>query len=128
VPFVHIFHSRDFSQERVEHLGDAVHQALMDTFGVASDDLFQAFSARSAGSQLRITPAFLGIRHSADAVFVQITCAPGRTVEQKRALFAAIVSHAQAMAHVDPGDVIVNLVESSRENWSFGNGHAQLAA
>jgi 4-oxalocrotonate tautomerase len=128
VPFVHIFHNRDFSQERVEHLGDAVHQALMDTFGVASDDLFQAFSARSTGSQLRVPPAFLGIRHSDDAVFVQITCAPGRTAELKRALFAAIAFHAQAIAHVDPGDVIVNLVESSREKWAFGNGLAQLAA
>ncbi|ARN22197.1 tautomerase family protein [Piscinibacter gummiphilus] len=102
MPFVHILHSRDFSQERVEQLEDAVHRALMGTFGVASDDLFQAFSARSVGCQLRITPAFLGIRHAADAAFVQITCAPGRTVEQKRALFAAIASHAQAMANADP--------------------------
>lgn len=128
MPFVHIFHSRDFSKERIEHLGDAVHRALMDAFSVPSDGLFQAFSARATGCQLRVTPEFLGIRHSADAVFVQITCAPGRTVEQKRTLFAAIASHAHAMANVDPEDVIVNLVESGRENWSFGNGLAQLAA
>lgn len=128
MPFVHIFHSRDFNQERIEHLGDAVHQALMGAFDVPPDDLFQAFSSHTAGSQLRVTQAFLGIRHSADAVFVQITCAPGRTADQKRTLFAAIVAHAHAMADADPEDVIINLVESSRENWSFGNGLAQLAA
>jgi phenylpyruvate tautomerase PptA (4-oxalocrotonate tautomerase family) len=100
----------------------------MDAFGVPSDDLFQAFSAHTTGCPLRITPAFLGIRHSADAVIVQITCAPGRTVDQKRTLFAAIAAHAHAMADVEPEDVIVNLVESGRENWSFGNGLAQLAA
>ena len=132
MPFVHTFQSRDFSQERVEHLGDAVHQALMDAFGVPSDDLFQAFSARTTGCQLRVTPAFLGIRHSADVVIVQITYTPGRTVEQKRTLFAAMSFHAQAMAmamaNIDPEGFIVNLVEFGRENWSFGNGLAQLAA
>lgn len=128
MPFVHIFHSRDFTQERIEHLGDAVHRALIDAFGIAPDDMFQAFSAQKAGSQLLVTPAFLGIRHSADAVFVQITCAPGRTADQKRTLFAAVAAQAHAMADVDPEDVIINLVESSRENWSFGNGLAQFAA
>ncbi|MGQ3054856.1 MAG: tautomerase family protein [Roseateles sp.] len=128
MPFVHIFHGRDFNQERIEHLGDSVHRALMEAFDVPPDDMFQAFSVHTAGSQLRVTPAFLGIRHSADAVFVQITCAPGRTDERRRTLLAAIVAHAHAMADVNPEDVIINLVESSRENWSFGNDLAQLAA
>lgn len=128
MPFVHIFHNRDFNQERIEHLGDAVHRALGDAFDVPPDDLFQALSSHTAGSQLRVTRAFLGIRHSADAVFVQITCPPGRTGEQKRTLFAAIVAHTHAVTDVDPEDVIINVVESGRENWSFGNGLAQLAA
>jgi 4-oxalocrotonate tautomerase len=29
--------------------------------------------------------------------------------------------------HFKSDDVIINLVESARENWSFGNGVAQLA-
>lgn len=127
MPFVHIFHSRDFDPDRVEQLGDAVHQALIEAFGISSDDRFQASSVHT-GPRLRVAPSFLGVRHSADAVFIQITCAPGRTLEQKQNLFAAIADHAQVLARVNPEDVIVNLLESARENWSFGNGLAQLAA
>jgi 4-oxalocrotonate tautomerase len=32
-----------------------------------------------------------------------------------------------ATAGVLPADVLINLVEVARENWSFGNGEAQYA-
>lgn len=127
MPFVHIFHGWDRGDARAAQLADGVHQALIETFAVPTDDLFQAISSRTPSSQLRIASEFLGVRHSADAVFVQITCAPGRSVAQKKALYAAIASNARTAAGMDPRDVIVNLVETSRENWSFGNGLAQLA-
>jgi hypothetical protein len=46
----------------------------------------------------------------------------GRTVEVKSALYAAIADHVTPAAPVRREDVIVNLVEVPRENWSFGGG------
>lgn len=45
----------------------------------------------------------------------------GRTVDMKKALYAAPADNVAA-APVRPEDVIVNLVEVPRENWSFGGG------
>lgn len=127
MPFVQIFHGWDVGDARASLLGDGVHSALVQAFSIPPDDFFQVLSARVAGQSLRVSPEFLGIRHSADAVFVQVTCAPGRSQSQKKALYAAIADNARAVAGLASEDVIVNLVESSRENWSFGNGLAQLA-
>ncbi len=60
-------------------------------------------------------------------VVVQVTCAEGRTLEQKKALYAAIAQNFQQGAGVRAEDVIINLVETKRENWSFGSRIAQYA-
>jgi hypothetical protein len=46
----------------------------------------------------------------------------------KKALFARIASSVAAAGAIAAADVIVNLVEVAKENWSFGNGVAQYAA
>jgi 4-oxalocrotonate tautomerase len=69
----------------------------------------------------------LGIEYSRDLTVIQITCNDGRTVEQKRALFAAIADNLVDRAGLRREDVFVNLVEVGKENWSFGNGLAQYA-
>jgi len=43
-------------------------------------------------------------------------------VEVKKALYAALAESITAAAPVRREDVIVNLVEVPRENWSFGGG------
>ncbi|WP_339781069.1 tautomerase family protein [uncultured Thalassospira sp.] len=70
--------------------------------------------------------SFLGITHDSTVAFVQITCTEGRSVEQKKALFAEIAANL-ARVGVTENDVIINLVETARENWSFGNGLAPFA-
>jgi 4-oxalocrotonate tautomerase len=71
--------------------------------------------------------SFLGIEHTPDLIMVQITCAEGRTIQQKKALYGAIVENLAAAPGVRREDVIINLVETRRENWSFGNGEAPFA-
>ena len=107
-------------------LSEAVHQSLVDHFSVPPADKFQVLSPRQSG-ELICTPAFLDVTHTNQVVFVQITCAPGRSVEQKRALYAAVASRIDATTDFAAADVIINLVESNRENWSFGLGLAHYA-
>jgi phenylpyruvate tautomerase PptA (4-oxalocrotonate tautomerase family) len=56
---------------------------------------------------------------------VHITLNRGRTIEKKKALYARIADLLFESAHVPRADVIINLVEVGKEDWSFGNGIAQ---
>jgi phenylpyruvate tautomerase PptA (4-oxalocrotonate tautomerase family) len=61
-------------------------------------------------------------------VIIQITWNEGRTVEQKKALYKTIAQGLTATPGIRPEDVLINLVEVKKENWSFGNGVAQYAS
>ena len=103
-----------------------VHQALVKTFDVPLQDRFQTIHRRPQG-ELLCTPEFLGINHSASVVFIQIFCSFGRSLEVKKALYSEIVRQISSQTAFSEADIIINLVETSRENWSFGNGLAQYA-
>ena len=100
----------------------------MEAFNVPEDDFFQIVTEHAPATSLIGPSSFMGIEHSEDLVFVQITCAEGRSVDQKKALYEGIVARLAKDAGVRKEDVIINLVETKRENWSFGNGIAPFAA
>ena len=60
-------------------------------------------------------------------IIVEITLNAGRTVEVKKNLYADLAARLNRDADVRPDDVLVCLVEVTKENWSFGNGVAQYA-
>ena len=108
-------------------LGDAVHRAMVEAVNAPPLDRFQVITEHPADG-LIYDPAYLGIERTDDVVFVQITLNTGRTVEQKKALYARIVELLAESPGIRPQDVLINLVEVPRENWSFGNGVAQYAS
>jgi len=133
MPLVRISLRAGKSPSYLESIGEAIHQAMVETINVPPDDRFQIFTehpARAASSArgrlspegLVYDPGYLGIKRSDDLVVIQITLNVGRTLDQKRALYRALA----AKLAEDPGlrkeDVLVGLVEVPKENWSFGNG------
>lgn len=126
MPLVRISLAQGKPAAVVEALSNGVHQSLMETFNVPADDLFQIITEHAAQNSLVGPSTFLGITHTADLVFVQITCAEGRTVEQKKALYAAMALHLSHETGIRQEDVIISLIETKRENWSFGNGLASF--
>ncbi|MBI2772517.1 MAG: tautomerase family protein [Burkholderiales bacterium] len=126
MPFVRIDLPAATSSEAVAAVSDAVHQALVQAFNVPPDDRFQAIGRRAA-DEIICAPEYLGVRHSARIAFIQITCAPGRSLDMKKALYAAIAAGVAQRGGFESADVIINLVETARENWSFGGGIAQYA-
>ncbi len=107
-------------------VGDAVHRAMVEAIGVPPDDRFQVITEHPPEG-LVYDPGYLGIQRSDAVVFIQITLNAGRTVEQKRALYARIAALLAERAEIRAADVLVSLVEVARENWSFGDGVAQYA-
>lgn len=127
MPLVRISHTAIKPASYITALSQGVHRAMVETFNVPADDFFQIVTEHTAGTGLVGPQAFLGIQHKPDMVFVQITCAEGRSTEQKKALYMRIVDTLHADAGVRREDVIINLIETKRENWSFGNGIAPFA-
>jgi phenylpyruvate tautomerase PptA (4-oxalocrotonate tautomerase family) len=70
---------------------------------------------------------YLGIERTDDFILVQITMNEGRTLELKKKLYQGIADGIHAATGVRKQDVMINLVEVKKENWSFGNGEAQYA-
>jgi 4-oxalocrotonate tautomerase len=105
-------------------IADAVHRALVEATGVPEDDRFQIV-AEHEPECFFFPPEFLDVEHRSP-VFVQVTLSAGRTLEQKRRLYARM-AELIAGAGVPSSDLIVNLVEAARDNWSFGNGEAHYA-
>jgi phenylpyruvate tautomerase PptA (4-oxalocrotonate tautomerase family) len=126
MPLVRIDTLDGYSEEERVALGDGVHQALIEAIGVPERDRFQVITDHGSGG-LIFDHEYLGIHRTPGVVFVQITMSVGRTLEQKRALFSAIARNLAARPGVRQEDVFVVLVETTRENWSFGNGIAQYA-
>lgn len=107
-------------------IGDGVHRALMEAIDVPEHDVFQV-RRRHAPNELIFDTEYLGIARTPGIVFIQATISAGRTLEKRKALYQAIVKNLAANPGVRPEDVLINLVETAKENWSFGNGVAQYA-
>jgi len=125
MPLVRISLNASAGADRAVAIGAAVHTALVETIHIPVDDKFQIITGHEP-AQLVFAPEYLGIAHTDALVIIQITLNGGRSVEQKRALFAKIADLVEALG-IPRADVFVNLVEVAKENWSFGNGLAQYA-
>ncbi|HEY2030048.1 MAG TPA: tautomerase family protein [Myxococcales bacterium] len=106
-------------------IADGVHQALVEAIGIPEQDRFQVVTEHDEAG-LIFDPTYLGISRSDKVVFIQIAISVGRPVEKRTAIFERIAARLEGL--VRPEDVLVNLVETQKENWSFGNGIAQYAA
>ncbi|GAA2795597.1 tautomerase family protein [Saccharopolyspora taberi] len=124
MPFVRIDVLSERNADRLPALGDAVHEALVETIGIPGDDLFQLLNAHESG-RLRYDPQYLGVRRDDDIVFVSITMGRGRTDDQKTALYKRITELVQERTGVEPRNVLINVTENGFADWSFGEGEAQ---
>ena len=67
-------------------------------------------------------PTYGGVSRSDSPIILRITLNAGRTVETKKKLYAEIARRLETAAAIRPDDVLVCLVEVTKENWSFGGG------
>jgi phenylpyruvate tautomerase PptA (4-oxalocrotonate tautomerase family) len=107
-------------------VGQATYEALVETMGVPKDDRFQVIAEHDPGG-LIYDPGYLGIERTQDLIMIQITLNEGRSTDQKRALYKAIADGLHAAVGLRRQDVLIDLVEVKKENWSFGDGEAQYA-
>ncbi|MET8814955.1 tautomerase family protein [Streptomyces sp. NPDC004549] len=112
---------------RLDALGRAVQESLVETLGVPPDDRFQVLTGHDGSRGTLRYDDFLGVHRDEGIVFVAITMRSGRTPDQKRALYRRIAELAQAYAGTEPRNVLITVTENEPVDWSFGNGEAQFA-
>jgi 4-oxalocrotonate tautomerase len=105
-------------------LMDEIYEAMRETVAIKEGDRFMAISEH--GEDEFAYGSFLGIDRSDDLVQIQVFWAPGKTVEAKLAMYQRIVARLSDNPGVRSEDVLISVVETAPENWSFGNGETQF--
>ena len=127
MPFVRIDLKRGKSADYRKTLGEIVYNAMTDLINVPRNDKFQVITEHDRDG-LNFADSYLGNSYSEDIAFIQVTLNAGRSLELKKAFYKRIVDDFQTQLHGRPDDIVINLVEVAKENWSFGHGIAQYAS
>jgi phenylpyruvate tautomerase PptA (4-oxalocrotonate tautomerase family) len=114
------------SAEYRRAIADVVYEGVIGSLKAPDGDRFQVITEHSDNG-LIADPNYLGIQRTKDCIFIQVTMNEGRTVEQKKAFFKYVADGLHQRLGLRREDVLINLVEVRKENWSFGNGIAQYA-
>jgi phenylpyruvate tautomerase PptA (4-oxalocrotonate tautomerase family) len=107
-------------------VGELVYPTMVDTVNVPANDHFQVITEHNKDS-LIYDPSCHGISRTDGVTFIHITLNEGRTVELKKAFHKTLAERLHTELGMRRGDILINLVEVKKENWSFGNGAAQSA-
>ena len=112
------------SPDEIKTLLDATHRALVSVFKIPKRDRYQIVHEHRP-SHFMVEDTGLGITRTNKCVVIQITTRP-REREAKESLYKLLCHELEAECGIQPSDVVVSMVTSSDEDWSFGYGRAQF--
>lgn len=124
MPLVRIAHAAGKSPAYRQAIADGVHDALVGTLHVPADDRFQIINEQAGGS-LIFDENFLGIRRSAELVFIQVFLRRGRSIAMKQDFYRQVARNLTANPGLAANDIFITLSENELADWSFGQGRAQ---
>ncbi len=125
MPLARIDISKNASAQLVRIVSEAVYKAMVDVANVPVHDKFQVINRHSADEIIYPEEGYLGLNYTRDLIIIQVTWVSGRSTEVKKKFFQQIANDIHEKGSVRKEDVWINLVDSGREDWSFGNGEMQ---
>ncbi|NQX49322.1 tautomerase family protein [Paenibacillus tritici] len=126
MPFVRVSYLENkYDDQQLPVISREIMSALVEHFNVPPDDFFQVFHAHKA-SEFYYSPNYLNIERSDGLLFIQITLKSGRSKEQKRSFYSKLAETLSGALGIRKEDVFVVLVDTEFEDWTFGNGIAQM--
>ncbi|MEM8836663.1 MAG: tautomerase family protein [Pseudomonadota bacterium] len=126
MPLIRVSLRKGKSDAYKQAIFDGVYQAMRETFDVPEDDQFMTLSEHDA-ADFRCSATYLDVPRSEDAVFIQVTANNTRSLEQKKAFYKRMADLLGDNPGLRSEDLLISLVEVSKENWSLGYGLAQYA-
>ncbi|OBJ56171.1 tautomerase family protein [Mycobacterium sp. 1423905.2] len=103
---------------------DAVHDAVVEAFGVPDRDRYQVVRTHPAHEVVALDTG-LGIQRSARLVIVHVV-SRRRRKELKERFYKLVAANLAERCGLDPADLIISVTENGDEDWSFGHGRAQF--
>src|ERR1700730_11400675 len=120
MPLVTVTASNWVSDEERVAISNEVHEALVSEFGIATTDKFHVLLPAMARAKIVHPASHQGINYSDRIVIVQIVANNTPTELQKQRLCEAINKRVVAALSFRLEDIIINLLDVAKENWSFG--------
>jgi 4-oxalocrotonate tautomerase len=127
MPLVRIDLSKHAPPDRLSIVSQAVYGAMVEIANVPAHDKFQVVTRHSTDEIIYPDEGYLGISYSPDLIIIQVTWVGGRSTDVKKRFYRRIADEIHEKAGVRKEDVWISLVDSGREDWSFGNGDMQYA-
>jgi phenylpyruvate tautomerase PptA (4-oxalocrotonate tautomerase family) len=127
MPLVRIDVNKDTPAERIRAVSQAVYNAMVEIANVPLHDRFQVVTRHAAEEIIYPEDGYLGIAYTRDIIIIQVTWVSGRSTDVKKKFYKRIADDLHDKQGVRKQDVWINLVDTGREDWSFGNGEMQYA-
>lgn len=124
MPLIHIYMNEGKDTAYKRAISDGLHEALLETWNIPEKDRFQIFH-ETKPTDLQIDKEMWDVQRTDDNIVFHIFTSP-RTSEMKLALYERLPELLQEKAGLRPEDVFISCASNTREDWSFGNGKAQL--
>ncbi|MGO4374252.1 tautomerase family protein [Paenibacillus sp. MCAF20] len=119
------YRENQYESKQLESISKTIMNSLIQHFHVPADDCFQVFHAHKS-SEFVYDTNYLDIERSDGLLYIQITLKSGRTIQQKTSFYTLLAEQLSIVVGIRQEDVFVVLVGTEFEDWSFGNGQAQM--
>ena len=127
MPLARIDVTTEVAEESVATISRAVYEAMTTIAKAPEHDKFQIVTRHGPGELIYPPAGYLGMTYTDDIVFIQVTWIAGRLVDVKKRFFAKIADDVTAGTDIRREDIVISLVGTGADDWSFGNGVMQYA-
>ena len=127
MPHARISLLRGASPAYLRALSSSLNQAMHEAFEVPAGDCFQMIH-QHAPEELVFDRHYLGGPRSDRFVLIAITAGRERSDACKQAFYRRLVELLAIAPGIAPEDVMVTIVTTSAQDWSFGGGRAGITA
>ena len=107
-------------------IGNALNQSLVQGLDIPPGDRFVMISEHG-DDELFIDPTFMNMKRTDEAMIITVLIGAHRPLADKSKLMATMTRLLEQDAGVSPDDVFIAFIPVPNENFSFGQGIAQLA-
>lgn len=125
-----VFHAHipkgHYSSDQKTAIARSLNLSLVQGLGIPKEDCFICLSEH-AKDELFIHPTFMGMQRSTSALIITVLIGDHRPSVEKQQLMATITELLKQHVGISPDDVFIALIPVPNENFSFGQGMAQLA-
>ena len=124
MPLTTINITEGMTEDAIDQLQSTIHSCFVKAWGIPMDGGFYIINERPK-SRMRISRTMWGIHRSDQPpLLLQITSSP-RSKELKLELFRLLAEELEKQG-IHKEDLFISISPTQHEDWSFGNGVAQL--